>query len=216
MPHKSNPLFLLCTTSYDEMTCLMSGLLSDFSHKKKEFHHHRLREPQISYVNVLNAFRQKQDRVVLIFFGHGDEDALITGRQQECSKLKEDPEEGVFYDSAYFDSGPTTLVAVCDGAGKSLGPGFAQDGRTFLGFSDDLWLIKPVSEECNSWWKRIFEGLVTRVIDDENVEEDTVNFIRSLHEEAYDYFCSEEGGASEEALAMRICLRRNLAALCTY
>jgi len=216
MPHEDSPLFLLCTTSYDEMTCLMSRLLSDFSYNGKEVHHHRLREPGVSYVDVLNAYRQKQDRIVLIFCGHGDEDALLTGKQQDCSKLKKDLEEGVFYDAAYFDSGPTTLAAVCEGAGKNLGPSFAQDGRTFLGFSDKLWLTKPVSEECTAWWKKILNGLVTKVIEDENVEEDTLNFIRSLHEEAYNYFCSEEAGLSEEALAMRMCLRRNLAGLCNY
>jgi hypothetical protein len=216
-PHQSTSLILICTTSYDEVTCFMSRLLSDFSYTGKVVHHVQLERSDVSYTDVLAPYRAQQNRVILIFCGHGEEDALFTGLKQDCADLKEVWDEGVFYDSSYFDSGPDILAAFCCSAGKDLGSAFAlENGGSFLGFCDKLWLIHTGSEECNSWWKKILSGFVVRVIDDENVDGQTLDFVRSLYAEAYDYFCSEEGQLAEEALGMRMCLRRNLLALCHY
>jgi hypothetical protein len=192
----------------------MSRLLSNFSYTGKVIHHVRLERADVTYPDVLATYHENQDRIILIFCGLGEEDALLTGLKQDCSDLKGIWDEGVFYNSNYFDSGPNVLAAFCCSAGKNLGPAFAQaTGGDFLGFADPLLLIHTDSVECNSWWSKILNGFVVRVIADEKVDEETVNFVRSLYLEAYDYFCSQEGRAAKEALGMRMCLRRNLLAL---
>ncbi len=216
-PHQSNSLILLCSTSYDEVTCYMSRLLSDFSYTGKAVHRIQLERADESYADIVAEYREEQDRVVLIFCGYAEEEALMTGTKQDCSDLKEQFDEGVFNNSNLFGSGPDVLAAFCRCAGKKLGPAFAQtSGGNFLGFCDELWLILTGSEKCNFWWSRILSGFVVRVINDERVDEQSVNFVRSLCEEAYNYFCSEEGQSAEEALGMRMCLRRNLLALCNH
>jgi hypothetical protein len=216
-PHSNTSLILLCSTSYDETTCFLSRLLTGFSYRGKPVHYVQLQKPYESYRDILAKYQQGQEKVVLIFFGNADEGALLTGLKQDCSDLNEEMDEGVFYDSDCFDSGPTTLAAFCGYAGKDLGPAFAKaTAGSFLGFCDELWLFPGVSDECNSRWQRILNGLIIRVVEDERIDEKTVNFVRSLYQETYNYFCSEESSSAKEALGMRMCLRQNLSALCNY
>ena len=216
-PHKNASLILLCTTSYDEVTCLMSSLLSDFSYSGKTVHHILLERPDVSYPNVLEEYQADKDNVILIFCGHAEDDVLLTGPKQDCSRLQGISDEEVFYSSDYFHFGPKTLAAFCSSAGKDLGPAFAEANQaSFLGFSEELWLIHTASEECNSWWKKMLSGSIVKIIEDEKVDEHTIDFVRSLFEEAYNYFCSEKGRLTKEALGMRMCLRQNLSALCNY
>ncbi|HZE70927.1 MAG TPA: hypothetical protein VE135_15575 [Pyrinomonadaceae bacterium] len=216
-PHSNTSLILLCSTSYDEITCFLSRLLTGFSYSGKTVHHVQLEKPDVSYRNILADYQQGQEKVVLVFCGNAEEDALLTGLKQDCSDLNDSLDEGVFYDSDYFDSGPTTLAAFSSYAGKYLGPAFAKaTAGNFLGFCDELWLFPDVSDECNSWWHRILNRLIIRIVDDESIDEQTIDFVRSVYQEAYNYFCSEESGLAKEALGMRMCLRQNLSALCNY
>lgn len=216
-PHQNPSLILICTTSYDEITCFLSRLLSDFSYAGKSVRHVRLERPDVSYQEIVAQYRGDHGRVVLIFCGHGEVDALLTGLRQDCSNLKEQYEEDVFYDSAHFDLGPDVLAAFCRCAGEELGPGFAlATGGNFLGMCGELWLVPTDSEECNSWWKAILNGFIVRVIDDEKVDEETVNFVRSLYQEAYDYYRLGQGQSAEEALGMRMILRKGMSALCNH
>lgn len=193
----------------------MTKLLSDFD-SEKTVHHIPIDNPEVSYADVIANF-PNQENVVLIFCGNGEEDALWAGARQECSDLKDPGEEWVFYDSGSFDKGPETLAAFCSSAGKDLGPAFVKTNNgSFLGFSDELWLLPGLDEECNSWWGKILKGFIGGVVEDEAVDGQTVNFVRLLHQEALDYFSSEERRSADEALGMRMCLRRNLSALCSY
>jgi hypothetical protein len=215
-PHPSDPLILLCTTSYDEVTCFMNMLLSDFSYAGKAFHHVGLDREDV-YPNIVAKYRQNQEKVVLIFCGHGEDHALMTGIKQDCEALDDNWDEDVFYDANHFDAGPEVLAAFCNSAGRDLGPLFAQvAGGNFLGFSDEICLTYTSNEKCISWWKTILHGFIIRVIDDETVDQQTLDFVRSLCQQAYSYFCSEKGKKIEGALGMRMCLRRNMLALCKY
>lgn len=218
-PHPRNSLVILCTTSYDEVTCLMSRLLSGFSHSTKPVHWVQLRSSDDSYRTILASHHAKQSKVILVFCGNGDDDALLTGNEQDCADLSEISSEGVFYDADYFKLGPEILVAFCSDAGKELGPRFATaNGGKFLGFCDELCLINSMHPKCEQWWREIFYGIIIKVIEDETVNSQNVNFARSLLEKAIDYFYSEESDVIDwvEVIAMRMCLRQNLAALCNY
>jgi hypothetical protein len=216
-PHQSTSLILLCTTSYDELTCFLSKLLASFSYAGKLVYHVRLASADESYQQVIAQYPGEPEKVVLIFCGHGEEDALLTSLKQDCNELHEEYEEEVFYNATHFDSGPDVLATFCPKAGKDLGFEFAdKTGGTYLGLCDELWISFPSSEECNAWWRKILYSFINRVIEDENVDEQTIDFVRSVWMEAYDYYCSEKGKWTEESIGMRLCLRRNLEALCRY
>jgi len=196
----------------------MSSWLSGLScPEKTSYHHIRLRRPDESYREVLARFGQSQSKVILIFCGNGEDNALLTAFEQNCDDLDQSSDEDIFYDSDSFDLGPDTLIAFCSNSGNQLGPDFARaNGRKFLGFSDQLCFLDGANQECDSWWRKILNGLICKVMEDEVINQQTVDLVRSLFQEAYDYFCSEEGGIVEESLGMRMCLRRNMAALCNY
>lgn len=207
---------LLCTTSYDTLSCFLSRLISECSLPAKVVDV-KIGSAATSFEEVLSEHEMSHSDVLLIFCGHGTEDSLLSGTQQDCWNLTGQLEEGTFYDSTSFDAGPSLLAAICCEAGSELGRMFAQiTGGGFFGYLDKLSFIITDREEYNSWWRKILCHIIDKIIVDQKISHETVDFAKSLYEEAHSYFCSGDGRFEEKALGMRMCLRRNILALCQY
>lgn len=216
MELKNGKVTLICTASYDRLTCFLTKLISVCANAESTFQI-KLRTATDTFKDILIEFVDPQAEVTLIFCGHGTENHLITGTEQDCSNLKSPVNEGVFFDTSSLDPGPNLLAALACEAGSQLGRSFSQTtGGKFFGYHDKLSFIVTDDEDYNFWWRRIICATVDKITQEQNVTQETIDFVRRLYEEAHTFFISGEGRMKEKAFGMRMCLLRNLNAMCHY
>ncbi len=208
---------LICAASYDQITCFMRSLLSEIVDDDYVLRRINLQRADTSFDEILPSDLSLETKVALIFCGHGTDEKLLTGAEQDCSRLSKSFEEGVFYDFNSFKLGPQVLAALACNAGAQLGRDFVEEtGGTFFGYVDKLCFIITDSETYNFWWRKIFTEIIRKIIRDQEITEGTIELAQALYRDALEFFSSGNGRYEEKALGMRMCLRRNLEALCRY
>lgn len=216
MELKKGKVTLLCTASYDRLTCFLSRLISVCANAESTFQI-KLRTATDTFKDILVEFVDPQAEVTLIFCGHGTENHLITGTEQDCSILQSGVDEGVFYDASSLNVGPNLLAALTCEAGSELGRAFSQTtGGKFFGYKDQLSFIVTDDDDYNIWWRNIMCAIVNKITEEQKITPETVDFVKRLYEEAHTFFLAGEGRMKEKAFGMRMCLLRNLNAMCHY
>jgi hypothetical protein len=186
---------VLLAYDYDELTTRTSQWIQDLrlptSLKGSDVH--RIVDPNMGKAELQQVLNNiNPTRRVEVFCGHGDYDALLGPAQGLATDVSiGDTSHSVVYDGEMISHSRGAMFAFCCRAGYRFGRVFgAIDGKSFLGFRDDLpfevedYFVGPV--------KRIFQSVAQEVISVARVLPEHERLLHELYDHAMSQILAEE------------------------
>jgi hypothetical protein len=156
---------------------------------------------------------------VIVFFGHGNEDALLGPPQGIQSDVVIDSESfSKIYDSTMISSEQNALFAYCCRSGLELGPAIKAKSGSFLGFTSNVFLIlDDDDQECTAAWRMIIRTVAARILRDGVITEKHEELLHRLYDRYLSYFQYGKGKTNREnAFYMMLSLNEQKVNLCRY
>lgn len=151
-------VILLVAPVYDAVTKYTAGLLENPPELGAPNVLCRLERP-LAYDELLSqlSIDPAATEIGLVFCGHGREDALLGP-----GTLSEGAAGSTFFEQRHVPAGPKFLLAFCSKAAAGLGAAYERlsQGRTFIGFEDEIGLVLAGGDYAASWRRILFGSAV--------------------------------------------------------
>lgn len=215
-PTKSNltggpGLILICAPSHDNLTEYTSKLLENFSALGAPTVLRKIESP-LTYDQLLTelSLDPVATEIMLIFCGHGEPTALLGPADHPGAPDYRDTVAS-FYDESHLHLGPKLMLAFCCSAAAGLGASYDHKthGRAFVGFKDDILILKEDGNYADCW-RAILHGLASALLN-ASTRTKLEKSVRKIYAEALASFSPDKDNVNNWGLMMRASLLQQLA-----